>query len=129
VKSLIGLGLAAGLLSFAPAPGLRAETRGKPYTEGQLLARCATAFVGEVLETRTFAAHERTVPTRARVLLSIKGEVRRGERVLAPKDPGAHVYFEEEFSRPGKGRLGVFYVGVEGRPDLLLGYRQLPDQD
>jgi hypothetical protein len=91
-----------------------------------LLALSTAVFVGEVVETKEFPDHKRTVPTRVRVLLGIKGEVPRGERAVVPKDPGTHAYFDQEFSQAAKGRLGVFYVGVEGQPNVLMGYREVP---
>jgi hypothetical protein len=102
-----------------------AESRGKPYSEMELLERSQFVFVGEVSEMTAFAKYERIVPTEAQVLLSVKGAVPRGKRKLLPKDPGKFAYFNEEFSSPGKGKLGVFYVGTQEQPDLLLGYRQI----
>jgi hypothetical protein len=128
MRFVVGLTLAVALGVAAAPSALRAESRaGAPWGEEQLLSHCAAAFVGEVLETTTFEKYNRTVPTRVRVLLSIKGNVPRGERTVLPKHPGKHAYFDEEFSRPGKGRLGVFFVGTREQPDLLVGYKQTPD--
>jgi hypothetical protein len=60
------------------------------------------------------------------VLLSIKGQAPRGEFDMLPKHPGKFVYFDEEFSRATKGRLGVFYIGAKNQPKLLGGYKELP---
>ena len=123
MRGVMTVGLAIGLLVATVEPGLHAESRGKPYTEGQLLAMCEAVFVGEVLETKEFPAHKRVVPTKVRVRLSIKGEVPLGELAVTPKDPGAHVYFDQEFSPAAKDRLGVFYVSLKPQPNVLMGYR------
>ena len=129
MRGVVTAALAVGLLTATAGPGLFAETRGKPYTENQLLTMCELVFVGEVLETKEYPAHKRVVPTRVRVRLSIKGEVPRGELAVNPKDPGAHVYFDEEFSPAVKGRLGVFYVSLKPQPNVLMGYREVPAAD
>ena len=105
---------------------LLAESRGKPFTEEQLLEQSSAVFVGEVIEIATFDGYKRIVPKRVRVLVSIKGQVSADERAVVPKDPGLFVYFDEEFSQAMIGHLGVFYVGAKGQPDLLIGYKQLP---
>ena len=111
-----------------PGPPARGESRGEPYTEEELLERSTRVFVGEVLQTKTFPRDGRTVPTRARVLRSIKGKAEPGALTLRPKDPGLHVYFDEEFDPAGGSAIGIFYVGTEKRPDLLQGYRVIPFQ-
>ena len=113
--------IASALLCLSPPA--RAESRGQPYSEAELLDRSARVFVGEVLATKTFDIFDRTVPTRAKVLLSLKGEVEPGELALRPKDPGLRAYFDEEFGPAEDSALGVFYVGTKEHPDLLLGYR------
>jgi hypothetical protein len=105
-----------------------AESRGGPWTEEQLLKYSTVVFVGEVLETTTFDKYKRTVPTRVRVLLSVKGNVPQLERDVVPKHPGKFVYFDQEFSQAAKGRLGVFFVGTKEQPDLLMGYKQIPNE-
>ena len=129
MRGVVTAALAVGLLTATAEPGLYAETRGKPYSEGQLLAMCEAVFVGEVLETKEFPAHKRVVPTKVRVRLSIKGDVPLGEMAVTPQDPGAHVYFDEEFSQAAKGRLGVFYVSLKPQPNVLMGYREVPQAD
>ena len=128
MKRSASLGLVVGVLAlYLGATALHAETRGKPYSEEDLLRRCSKVFVGEVLDTRTFTARgTRTVPTRVRVLVSVKGNVPHGERGVVPKDPGHFVYFAEEFTAARKGGIGVFFVGTDDQPDLLMGYKQIP---
>ena len=119
------LGYAIVLIVALACSVTSAETRGKPYTEEQLLENSAVIFVGEVIDTRTYPDYKRTVPSRARVLLSIKGKASPGERKIQPKDPGEFAYFDEEFTPAKKGDLGIFYVGTKDNPDLLLGYRAI----
>jgi hypothetical protein len=126
MNGLTRFAVSVGILALLFPVALRAETRGNPFTEEQLLQHSFAVFVGEVLETTTFDRYERTLPTRVRVLLSIKGKVPQGERDVLPKHPGNYVYFDEEFSQAAKGRLGVFFVGTKGQPDLLMGYKELP---
>jgi hypothetical protein len=127
MKRSTRVGLVVGVFALCLCATLHAETRGTPYTEDVLLRRCSKVFVGEVLDTRTFAPYARTVPTRVRVLVSVKGNVPHGDRGVVPKDPGHFVYFAEEFTAARKGGVGVFFVGTEGQPDLLMGYKQVPD--
>ena len=112
------------LFLFAVAVSAFAETRGEPYNHEELLAQSTSVFVGEVMETKTYDSRKRTVPTRCRVLLSIKGRD-KGERSIVPKDPGVFAYFNEEFSQARKADIGVFYVGNGDQPDLLLAYRRI----
>jgi hypothetical protein len=114
---------AAVLTAAAP---LHAETRGKPYSEEYLVENCQRIFVGEVLATKAFPASQRTVPSRVRVLLSIKGSVPAGALEVTPKDPGSFVYFDEEFDPAEKGKVGVFFVGTKGFPNLLMKYKEIP---
>ena len=123
MNRLLPAAVVAALIAIPGAAS--AETRGKPYSEEQLLERSATVFVGEVLETRAYPGRGLSVPTRVRVLLSLKGGVTAGDRDVTPKDPGKHVYFDEEFSPAGKGDTGVFYVGADGAAEQLLGYRRI----
>jgi hypothetical protein len=119
------LALTAALL--APSPDLRGESRGRPADPDHLLTQATQVFVGEVAETGTFEKYKRTVPTKARVLLSLKGRVPAGERAVTPKDPGKFAYFDVEFSPAAKGTVGVFYVGTRDQSDLLIGFRAVPD--
>ena len=99
-----------GILVLVLPLAIRAHTRGKPFTEEQLLGRSSAIFVGEVLEVTTFERYKRTVPSRVRVLISIKGKTPPGASEVVPKDPGNFVYFDEEFSQATKGGLGVLFV-------------------
>lgn len=119
--------LAALLLlpAFLASPA-RAETRGRPYTEERLLELSQQVFVGEVLETTTYEPHGLTLPTKVRVLLSVKGKVEPGPRPVTPKDPGIAVYFDEEFDRKAEAKqIGLFYVGTKDRPGVLMGYKRI----
>ena len=126
-KSLIAVGVALGLTTRGPDGDLRGESRGRPAGPDHLLAQSSEVFVGEVLGTRTFDKYGRTVPTKVSVLLPIKGRVPAGERAVTPKDPGKSVYFDAEFSPAETGKVGVFYVGTRDQPDLLVGFRAVPD--
>jgi hypothetical protein len=128
MKFILGLTLTVGWLIAIPHVALHAESRGAPWSEEQLLKKSTIVFVGEVLETTTFNQYKRTVPTRVRVLLSVKGNVPQGERAVRPKHPGNFVYFDQEFSQAEKGRLGLFFVGAKEQPDLLMGYKQIPNK-
>jgi hypothetical protein len=121
----ISIALAVLLSSFA----LRAETRDKPFTEEQLVERSSAVFVGEVLETTAINRCGRRVPTRTRVLVSIKGKVPLGERDLVAKDPAKFAYFDEEFSQATKGGLGVFFISADGEKSILMGYKEIPAKD
>ena len=122
-------GSVLGLLALSLITRVDAETRGKPFTEEYLLQNASTIFIGEVLETMDYPEYKRTVPTRVRVLVSIKGNVKPGVRQVVPKHPGLYVYFDEEFDHAQPGRTGVFFVGTKSpneQPDLLMKYKEIP---
>ena len=98
-----------------------AETRAFPYKEEYLVKHCLLIFVGKVLEI-----NEHAMPTRVKVLLSIKGDVPLKERKIVPKNPGAFVIFKKEFDKAKKGKVGVFFVGRDYNPDLLMKYKEIP---
>ena len=127
MKQILGIVLAFIALWYGNAGLVMAETRGEPYTEQELLENSTAVFVGEVLETTIFEQYKRTVPSRARVLVSVKGNVKSGGLALIPKHPGKAAYFDAEFGAAAKGRLGVFYVGNKDNPDLLMGFKPLPE--
>ena len=70
--------------------------------------------------------NEHAMPMRVRVLLSIKGDVPLKERGIVPKNPGAFVIFKKEFDKARKGKVGVFFVGQDYNPNLLMKYREIP---
>lgn len=115
------------LLPVLLAVHSHAESRGGPWTEEQLWSYSTKVFVGEVLQTTTFPKYRRTLPTRTRVLVSIKGKVQRELRDVEPKHPGKFAYFDAEFDQAVVGRRGVFYVGTEENPGLLMGYKEIPE--
>ncbi len=99
-----------------------AETRAFPYKEEYLVKYCPLIFIGRVLEI-----NEHAMPTRVRVLLSIKGYVSLKEREIVPKNPGAFVIFEKEFDKVRKGKVGLFFVGQDYNPNLLMKYKEIPE--
>ncbi len=80
-----------------------------------------TIVIGKVLEINANA-----MPTRAKVLLSIKGNAPLEERDILPKSPGKVAIFPEEFDKAKKGEIGVFFVGSEDSPRILMKYKDIP---
>jgi len=115
--------VALGILFLAPmwVGTASGETRGNPFPEEYFTEHCSQIFVGVVLEVNDHA-----MPTKARVLLSIKGKVSLGERKLAVKDPGRSVIFREEFDPARTGAVGVFFVGTDWDTGLLMKYKEIP---
>jgi hypothetical protein len=120
MKKIIFLSLAMVLITVATYK-IFAETRAFPYKEEYLVKHCPLIFVGRVLEI-----NEHAMPTRVRVLLSIKGNVSLSEREIVPKNPGAFVIFKKEFDKARKGKVGVFFVGQDYNPNLLMKYNEIP---
>ncbi len=98
-----------------------AETRAFPYKEEYLVKHCPLIFAGRVLEI-----NEHAMPTGVMVLLSIKGDVPLRERKIMPKNPGAFVIFKKEFDNAREGKVGVFFVGQDYNPNLLMKYKEIP---
>lgn len=120
------LALLSGLVLVIGFNVTLAETRGKAYNEEQLFEKSTIVFVGEILDTKVYDKYKRSVPTKARVLLSLKGKVERDERRVTPKDPAKSAYFDEEFSPAIEKEIGVFYLETtSGDETLLLGYRRI----
>ncbi len=109
------------VLTIVASHKIFAETRAFPYKEEYLVKYCPLIFVGRVLEI-----NEHAMPTRVRVLLSIKGNVSLSEREIVPKNPGAFVIFKKEFDKARKGKVGVFFVGQDYNPNLLMKYNEIP---
>ena len=103
-----------------------AERRAQPYAEEFFLENSSSIFVGKVLEVETFRG-EWTFPTKAQVILSIKGNIEVGVREMVAKNPGRYAIFGEEFDQATVGKFGVFFVGNEDTPNLLMKYKQIPD--
>ena len=108
------------LMSALTGGMVLAETRGQPYSEEYLVKHCPFIFVGKVLEV-----NEHAMPTRVKVMLSIKGNVPLTERKLLAKHPGRCVIFKEEFDKAKKGRVGVFFVGTDWSPAVLMKYKEI----
>jgi hypothetical protein len=102
-----------------------AETREKPYNEEQLFEKSTIVFVGEVLKTRMLKEYKRSVPTKARVLLNVKGKAERDERRIAPKDPSRFEYCDAEVSPALAKEMGVFYVKLNDDENVLIAYRRI----
>ncbi len=109
------------VLTIGASHKVFSETRAFPYKEEYLVNNSPLIFVGRVLEI-----NEHAMPTRVRVLLSIKGDVPLGERIIMPKNPGAFVIFKKEFDKARKGKVGVFFVGQDYNPNLLMKYKEIP---
>ncbi len=113
---LIMAGVVALACLFASA-----EMRDRAHPEEFFTKTCPTIFIGKVLKINADA-----MPTTAKVILSLKGNVPLKERDILPKSPGKFAIFPEEFDKAKKGSIGVFFVGDDWSPDVLMKYKHIP---
>lgn len=133
-KVIVLLGLSVliiGLYTFLGTGNhSSAEMRAFPFSEEFLLENVHLIFIGKVLEIETFEQHERMVPKKAQVLLSIKGKLKADSIInVVPKHPGGFVYFKEEFDQGVIDKVGIFYVGCTkytSNPNILMKYKEIP---
>ncbi|MEW6008718.1 MAG: hypothetical protein AB1629_03705 [Candidatus Omnitrophota bacterium] len=101
-----------------------AEERAFPHSNEFLLKDMSLIFVGKVQKIYV-CQQEKSIPEKAEVLLSIKGDLGKDAIIDIQPYPKCN-YFEEELDQPKVGDIGIFYVKQDGYGQkILFKYKKL----
>ncbi len=111
------------LFVMLSVPVALASKRARPHPEEYFTERCALIFVGKVLEI-----DKRELPSKYKVILSIKGNVPLKEMDVLPNKFAGQ--FKEEFDKTQKGKIGVFFIKKEDSGyQYLAKFKEIPDAE